>query len=161
MTHLRNLVLEHFTAEYVLNPYPAGELPCALFQTVRNAVVRTCRRHGPTGPMGEFHFEKDTDDLFEAWEPGDDEPVYWVVDDQYNDDQYLYLEFQDPVGFSPKWLEDITATLRQYPGWGIGVQSLTEGYLLIFADRLLVKGPGFQGCRNAAEVVEAVRKQIR
>jgi hypothetical protein len=161
MTRLCDLVVERYTTERVPNPHPRGELPWRLYQTVRNAVVRTCRCHGPTGPLGEIPLDKDDLDLILDREEGDEDPIYWVVDDQYNDERYLYMEFEDPVGFSPKWLEDVTATLRRFRGWGIGVDSLAKGYLLIFTDRLLVNGPGFKRCRDAADVIEAARKQIR
>jgi len=161
MTKLRDLAVEYYTVDHVPNDHPDGKLPWRLYQTVRNAIVRTCRRHGPTGPLGEIPLDKQSLNILKDWQRGDENPVYWVVDDQYNDERYLYMEIEDPLALSPKWLEDITAMLRRFPGWGIGVVNLTKGYLLIFADRLLVKGQPFKRCRAAMDVIEAARMQIR
>jgi len=158
MTRLQKLAVEHFRTKRIPNPSPSGELPWGLYQTVRNCLVRTCRRHGPTGPLGEFPLETDSHDISD-WGRGDDKHMYWIVDDQYNDEMYLYLEFVDASACSPQWLQDVTAALRSFPGWGIGVNGLPKGYLLIFANRLLVKGPLFRGCRDAANVIDAIRKQ--
>src|SRR5262249_23044366 len=146
---------------HVRNPYPDGQLPWQVYHTTRNAVVRTCRRHGATGPLGERPLSLDYLNSAEAWEPGDDKPIYWIVDDQYNHEMYLYMEFEAVSAFCEEWLIDITTTLAEFPGWGIGVDSLTSGYILIFADRLLVSGPGFKRCRDAVSVINAAKSQIR
>jgi hypothetical protein len=157
---LHRLVVEHYTADRIPNPYPGGELPWQIYHTVRNAVVRTCRRHGPTGPLGERPLDQAYVQSAKQWELGDEDPVYWIVDDQYNHEMYLYMEFQDARGCTPEWLADVTRTLAEFPGWGIGVASLKKGYVLIFTDRLLVQGPGFRECRDAASVVRAMQKQV-
>src|SRR5205085_9047389 len=123
-------------------------------------VVRTCQRHGPTGPLGGFPLKQQGAGTLD-WEMGDEDPIYWVVDDQYNDERYLDMEFEDPPAFTPDWLEDITATLKRFSGWGSGVDSLRKGNLLIFWDRLLVSAPGFRSCRVAGSVIKAGRKLIR
>ena len=158
MTRLSDLTVQRFRTKRVPNPY-AGQMTWRLYQKARNAIVRTCRRHGPVGPFGVFPLRSGRD--ISDWERGDDNPVYWIVDDQYNDEAYLYMEFVDPLGFTNKWLEGITKTLTRLSGWGIGVNSLRQGYVLIFADRLLVKGPQFRGCRNAESIVEAIRSEKR
>jgi hypothetical protein len=160
MASLSSLRVKHYTAEHIPNSYPKGDLPWQVYHEVRNAVVRTCRRHGPTGPLGVRPLDLDDLESAKAWEFGDKDPLYWVIDDQYNNERYLYLEPQAGTAFTPEWLEDITETLAQYPGWGIGVVSLAKGYLLIFADCLMVQGPGFQGCKTAASVLAAARKLV-
>ena|SRR5713101_5247793 len=117
---------------------------------------RDCARQ-----VGEIALDKKELNILEDWQSGDENPIFWVVDDQYNDERYLYMEFEDSLAFSAEWLEDITRTLGRYPGWGIGVDSLKKGYILIFADRLLVTGQPFKRCKTAMDVVEAVPKQIR
>jgi hypothetical protein len=159
MTRLNKLVVERYRTNRVPNPYPGGEMPGSLYYTARNAVVRACRRHGPVGPMGEVAFPEAGSKARPRWERGDPNPVYFVVDDWYNHEMYLYMEFVDTAGCTGKWLEDVTAALRSFRGWGIGVNSLPNGYLLIFADRLLVRGPQFRGCRDAASVAEAIRSR--
>jgi hypothetical protein len=93
------------------------------------------------------------------WKILDDNPTYWIVDDMYNDEAYQYMEFVDPAACTDSWLRDVTATLGRFPEWGIGVNSLHNGYLLIFAHKLLVKGSLFRGCRDAARITQAIRVQ--
>jgi len=157
MTKLHDLAVEHYQSERIPNPYPGGDLSWRQYQAVRNAMVLTCRRHGPTGPMGEFPLHKNSADIMD-WEPGDSNPVYFIVDDQYNDEMYLFMEFVASAGCTGTWLEDVTATLSHFPGWGIGINSLESCYVLIFADRLLVTGPAFSLCRNAEQVINAIRQ---
>jgi hypothetical protein len=88
MTRLSKLTVEHFRTRRVPNLY-SGELSWGIYQTVRNAIVRACRSHGPTGPMGEFPVERKSADISD-WKHGDENPVYWIVDDQYNDEMYIY-----------------------------------------------------------------------
>jgi hypothetical protein len=123
-------------------------------------MVQTCRRHGPTGPLGERPLDEDDLESAMHWERGDEQPVYWIVDDQYNDEMYLYLELEDARGCTAEWLADITHTLAQFSGWGIGVVNLKRGYVLVFADRLLVQGPGFRGCRDVRCVLKAMEEQV-
>jgi hypothetical protein len=161
MRDVAKLAVEHYTADRVDNPNPRGETPWHVYHTVRNAMVRCCRKHGPVGPLGVLPFDAKRPQFeVEAWERGDEQPVYWIVDDQYNDEMYLYMELEDASGCTSDWLADVTQTLAQFPGWGIGVVSLKRGYVLIFADRLMVQGPGFQGCRDVSSVLKAMREQV-
>lgn len=111
--------------------------------------------------MGERPLNTSSEESCDEWGPGDKNSVYFIVHDQYNDEMYLYMEFENPEAFTAEWLEDITGTLAKFPGWGIGVDSLRKGYILIYADRLLVKGPGFKNCRDIGAVIKVARKQIR
>jgi len=49
---LDSLKVIPFTRDRVPNEYPGGDLPWQMYHGVRNALVQTCRRYGPTGPMG-------------------------------------------------------------------------------------------------------------
>lgn len=162
MASLENLEVDQYWAEHVPNPYPKGNLPWQVYHEVRNAVVQTCRRHGPTGPLGIRPINVDNMKSAMSWERGDPDPVYYVIDDQYNDEMYLYLEPQRSAAFNAEWLADITATLARFPGWGIGLPGLgKKNYLLIFADRLMVHGAGFRGCKTADSVLSAARKLVK
>ena len=151
-----------YSEERVPNPYPKGPLPWQIYHKVRNAVVRTCRRHGPTGPMGECRISRwrAAPNIFK-WQRGDPDPVYYIIDDQYNDERYLYAELlgQDP--FNLTWLADIGKTLEEFPGWGIGVNNIPGHYIIIFYEKLLVNGPRLSTCKKASEVVDTVKELLR
>ena len=155
--------IEHFTAERIPNPSPSG-VPQQLFHTVRNAIVQKCRKHGPTGPMGLFPVGRtftDTGEFLDAWESGDSTPVFYVIDDQYNDfEQYQYIECLDAAYMTSEWLEDIMATLAQWPGWGIGISNVAGGYVLVFAEKLMVTGPPFEEAHDLYSVIAAVKKSL-
>jgi hypothetical protein len=162
MGELEQLKVVRFTLKRIPNPYPDGDLPWQVYHTVRNAIVRTCRRHGPTGPMGECIIEdsRDFPDI-DGWERGDKPETYFIVDDQYNDERYLYAEVCDAGAFSREWLAEIIETLQEHPGWAIGIKNLPDSYLLIFGNKLMVHGKPFRECCDAESVIKVVRRQIR
>ncbi len=146
-----------YTEERIPNPNPAGPLPWHEHQKVRNALVRVCRSHGPTGPLGilPIGFFESMPNV-RAWEAGDQDPVYFVIDDQYNDELYQYLEFCKPGAMTKEWLSDVVAMLHDHFGWGVCISSLSGNYAIIFADRLLVTGEKLGKCRSVSEILEAV-----
>jgi hypothetical protein len=111
--------------------------------SLREDLLNALEKHGLTGP----------DD------PADP-PHCYLVDDQYNQERYHYLEVYQPAMLSLNWLKDVTAALQGFSGWGMGVKNLRQAYLLIFGDRLLVNGSAFRRCKDAAAVLEAVKKLI-
>lgn len=155
-----SLVVHHYDLDHIPNPSPGGSVSFHRYHSIRNAIVRVCRRHGPTGPLGELPLDKPDLDLIADWEYGDDDPTYFVLDDQLNDEMYLYINFIDPNGCKPQWLDDVTITLAEFDGWGIGVNGLEDGYLLIFSDRLLVTGGLFHSCTNSTCVIDAIRHTV-
>jgi hypothetical protein len=162
MRGLERLQVKRFTADRVPNRYPGGELPWQVYHAVRNAVVRASRRYGPTGPMGECPVDegREAPNLL-AWPRGDPDPAYYVLDDQPGHERYVYVELYGVDPFNPGWLAGVAEALQEFPGWGLGVGNIPGGYVLIFGDRLLVKGRAFEGCQDAAGVVEAARRLFR
>jgi hypothetical protein len=155
------LMIEHYTAERIPNPSPSGEVSLQLFHKVRNDIVQTCRTHGPTGPMGLFpvgHSFKDSGEVLDAWESGDADPAYYVIDDQYNDEFYQYVEVCAAAHFTAEWIEDIMETLARWPGWGIGIVNINEGYVLVFSDKLMVNGLCFASADELPSVITAAKK---
>jgi hypothetical protein len=131
----------HYDADHVYDDRPGRKPTTKRFYEIRDSVVATCMRHGLTGP-----------------ECGVDEGhVYWVVDDQYNDERYQYLEICKPAGMTKSWLLDLMATLEKHPQWGVGISIPYAGYMLVFSDRVMVS-PGFRGVEALDDVIErAVR----
>jgi hypothetical protein len=146
-------VIEHYTAQSIPNPYPAGDLPWQVYHTVRNAVFRCCRRFGKAGPMGERAITNDKAISDERWPRGDHPEDFYVVDDQLNHDWYIYVEIETPSVFTEAWLRDLVGTLSDYPGWGVGLIAFRFAYILVFADKLMVTGKIFENCHDIACVV--------
>jgi hypothetical protein len=78
---LEALKIVPFTRDRVPNDYPGGELPWQVYYTVRNALVQTCRKFGPTGPMGVVKIVADVADPIKMlavdpdfWQRGDTDP---------------------------------------------------------------------------------------
>jgi hypothetical protein len=161
MMDIDDLKVSHFATNRVPNPYPGGQLPWQVYHTVRNAMVRTCRRFGPTGPLGECAIIEGRECLdVNCWEHGDPSPIYYIIDDQYNDEQYLYAELVGEEAFNAAWLAAITATLREHKGWGIGIRSFPDSYILIFGNRLMVNGK-LSRCKTATEVIAKARRLLK
>jgi hypothetical protein len=110
---------------------------------LREDLLTVLEKHGLTGP----------DD------PAED-PHFYLVDDRYNEERYHYMEVYKPSALTLNWLKDTTGALRNHPGWGVGVKNLQEGYLFVFADRLLVTGQAFRHCTDALSVLDAVKMLI-
>ena len=146
-------IIEHFTAERIPNPNPAGEVSWQLYHTVRNAVFRCCKQFGTAGPMGERPIIPDEDESARNWHVADHESEYYIIDDQYNHECYVYLELLTSRTFSEEWVTAMMQTLGEFPGWGAGLNAFPQAYVLIFADKLLVKGKTFEDCSDLPSVV--------
>ncbi len=48
-----------------------------------------------------------------------------------------------------------------HPGWGLGVNNIHKAYVLIFGERLLVRGRDFGSRPNVARVVDVVSRLLR
>jgi hypothetical protein len=167
MKGLDSLRIVPFTRDHIPNDYPGGKLPWQVYQRVRNALVQTCRKHGPTGPMGVVKIVPDVEDPSmmladdrDFWERGDPDPAYWIIDDQYNSERYCYAELYGDNPFNSGWLLSITAALREFEGWGLGVKNIPDSYVLIFGDRLMVKGQ-LAKCKSAQEVVTSASRLLK
>src|SRR5262249_47586720 len=86
--------------------------------------------------------------------------VYFVVDDIYNSERYHYVELCRPKGVTRAWLRDVMRFLRKAPHWGICICSLSDGYAILFADRIMVTGRGFEGCSNVDRFVTQLRDAV-
>lgn len=148
-----NLRVRHYRAKRIENrPDPAELVEDGHGHTrnddnwhaLREALLYTCAKHGHVGP----------DD------PSPD-PDFWLVDDRYNDERYHYMEAHRAAAVSRAWIADVTCVLSSYSGWGVGVSNIREGYLLVFADQWMVTGKAFRSCRNAEQVLEAIRRAIK
>jgi hypothetical protein len=153
--------IEHYTKVRIADP--DGSASPSDFHAARNAVVRACRLHGPTGPFGVLPLEKlqDSDEWRSLWERGDPDAVYFVVDDQYNCERYQYIECTDPQYFTAEWILDLMAALREIPGWGIGIGSIPGGYALVFADRIMVIGRCFKDAHDLPTLVTSAQEAVR
>lgn len=143
--------IEHYSAERVPDPDPAGPHTWQVHYTVWNAVVGVCRRHGKVGPFLERPITDNPDvNSFDDWPTGfgPEESDYWVIDDWWDSDRYVYLELPNPRAFTAAWLHDLMDALRPYPGLGVGIGAFEKAYILAFADTLMVTGRIFEACRD-------------
>ena len=137
------------------------------FHTVRNAILRACRKSGTVGPMGEAPIGHDGSkpDLKtrRAWKVENRHCEYHVVEDQmFASYRYHNIEFYpDRRRFLyPEGLRDMWMTLGQHPGWNIGI-SITDAdqhFILIQRRRICVSGEAFKGCTTAAELCDRLEE---
>ncbi|CAN5591745.1 hypothetical protein BH10PLA1_BH10PLA1_06220 [soil metagenome] len=147
------LPIEHYTAERIPNPYPAGVLPWQVYHYVRNAVVRCCRKFGRTGPMGECPIV-DGELPDREWKLGDPDPLdFFVIDDHYNDERFIYLSIVNRDALTGQWVRELMLVLADFVGWGIGIVDIPTAYILIFADKLMVTGEVFGACHDIECVI--------
>ncbi len=134
-----NMSVVQYDADYVPNPNPAGETAFEEFWQVRASVLAASQEHGETGPEST------------------DNAIYWIVDDQYNDERYQNMEVYKPEGWTIEWLTALMGPLREHEGWAISIGNIDQGHLLVFADRLMVTGPTFENCVDLESVVSAAK----
>jgi hypothetical protein len=77
-------------------------------------------------------------------ESGDQDPLYFVLDDQLNHERYIYIDMLSRSALSRSWLADIVVALATLPYWGVGIMNIAKGYVLIFPNMLLVAGEQFE-----------------
>src|SRR5947209_8781264 len=104
MTKLSRLSVKRYRAERIPNPSPTGETSFDQFHTVRNAIVHVCQRHGGVAGLGAFDFHRRDNPLKDwraqlraVWGSSDANAKLHVIDDQYNDELYQYMEILDPA----------------------------------------------------------------
>ncbi len=143
--------------EHVPNPGPEP-VTWQQYYGTRNLLVDVCRRHGTTGPLGRLTIT-DEEEEGDDWEFGDDDCRYFIINDMYNtEDRYVYMELIDSTAVTRGWLDDVCAMLADTGGWAVGVHIVEDGYMLIFADRLMVTGPRFAGCQTVDDAVRSLQR---
>jgi len=136
-----NIPVIHYRSNYVANPNPNGETPFDEFWDVRHSLLAVSQQFGPTGP--EFR---------------SDIPLhFWLVEDQYNDDLYQNMEVYEPGAWKAEWLSALIGCLEHHKGWAISIGNIENGHMLLYADRVMVTGPTFEGCRDIASVATAAK----
>jgi hypothetical protein len=88
------------------------------------------------------------------------QPDFFIVDDQYNDERYLYVSVCDKACFTLEWVLDLLQTLRDLPGWGVCITNVENGYLILFSERIMVTGKTFSCCNNLLQLVERARTSL-
>lgn len=159
----RNVRIADFRNKRITDPRARHmEMPWQEYHTVRNAVYRVCKRHGTTGPMGECPIVKGAVGPGERghWPAGDEDPDYFLVDDQLNSERYLYMEVLRKEAITDAWLADVVNELSKWPGWGIGITNIPKGYLLLFPSIFLHMGPAFRGTESLTDLVRRWKRAI-
>src|SRR5688572_31641289 len=109
------------------------------FHEARNSIVRVCRRHGRTGPLGEYNPAPTGQ---ESFQDGDSPADFFVVDDQLSHDRDLFVGILSPNVLTINWVLDIEHALLDMRGWAVWLRNLDHevdaavmpGVLLIHGD---------------------------
>ncbi len=158
--HLR---IVHYSDKRVADPRGATALSYQDFHRARNAVLATCRLFGTVGAMAEYPLDASLTEIASdaAWAvTPHSKPDFFVVDDQLNNDRYIYIEISPQVHVSSEWLCAMATCLLALDGWGIAITNVTNGYVIVLAQVLLLHGPVFDGCKDLEEVAYALRMHL-
>jgi hypothetical protein len=158
----KNLRVVHYRGKRIADPCGSSELPWQEYHGARNRIVRACLAHGTTGPKLECPLTADVDDPYgmPGWPNGDNDAVYWVIDDQLNHERYIYVQITAPRGVTQAWLASIVDALQEMPFWGVGISNIRRGYVIVMSTLLLVTGKPFEGCDDVASVIRAMRVNL-
>jgi hypothetical protein len=161
MSDLNDLKVEAFTAKRVRNEYRGGKMTWQTFHAVRNAIVRTCKKFGTTGPMGEIKLDPSVTDLNvhlaedqQFWLHGDTDPQYRIAEDAPGNECFVHINLHGDNPLKLEWLAAIIATLKDHRGWAVEIGNIPESALVIFSKRILVKGRQLSHCKTATQVVD-------
>lgn len=136
-----NIAVVHYESDNVPNPKPEGATSIEEFWRVRTSILAVSQEFGATGPESEA-----------------EEPCYWLVDDQYNDELYQNIQVYKPGGWNTEWLFALAKCLQKnHHGWGIHIGNIDQGHIVVFADRLMVTGSTFANCCDIESVVAAAK----
>jgi hypothetical protein len=139
------LSVTHFDDDFLPNPSPPG-MEYNEFVSIYRDMKATCERFGPATGGGSERVEG--------------AKFYVLWDEKGLDHRYAYVEVLDPAVFTAEWVEAVAEVCSRHKGWGVGIDNLKDGYVLVFADRVMVKGLPFADCRTVTDVATAGRGQL-
>lgn len=143
------VLVQYYDSDHVKNPNPLGDTPYDRFDRVRQAIVAVCRRYGPVCPEDQFNGDGTVTDY-----------GFFVADDQYNSELFHYAEIHNRDVITTKWIHNIQDTLRRFKGWGLCLMNIRFGYVILFADRILITGPPFVNCSTVDDVIQTARRCV-
>jgi len=144
---------------------PNRETTWQEFHAVRNSVLRTCRRFGTVGDMGEAPITDDEEVPDDGWhvetacsgEFGDESsPAYHCVDDQWYTGQIFVRLEAFPSEINARLLGTLAAMLTDYPNWCVEIFAGC-GMIWVWADSIKVTGPAFENCQHLTDFDDACR----
>lgn len=135
-----------------------ASVPCVTWQQYygfRNAILKALRPLGSVGPMGECLIADEGDGPPGPWPVECDEPDFFVVDDWYNDWEFFIRIETHSRRISKEFIHALVSVLSAMPRrWAAGID-VGDGYLLLYADRLMTDGPRFEHCDSMGDVIAA------
>ena len=164
---ISDLPIIHFSTDFLEGDYGLGlddrsdlNVPMPMFRQfydLRNSVLRACRRFGSVGAAGDYQWDEEEAGpyLAESEIVGDSDPEFFVVDEMWNPiDKYIKVEPTSSHLINFGLLSSLVEAVRSYPGWAVGVY-LEDCCVLVFAEKLMVKGPRFKNSFTVLSVIAA------
>jgi hypothetical protein len=135
------------------DPRAPAETTYDEFLVVRDAIIKALRPFGSTSSLG---CEDDTAPLPAGEQlASDGMPVFHVIWDLYDAEEWLVRVEPASGSLRSTILEELRDALASFPGWGCSLPCGT-GMLLLYSDRVLHRGPLFEGCFDWPSVLERV-----
>jgi hypothetical protein len=129
------------------------------FYNFRNHVLRVLRVFGTAGPMGEVDLSAVDEDQPSFSSDIVESPVFFVVDDMYNEHDRISIVECDPTNIDAVVIESLCAMMLMFPGWRVSF-SLGDSGLVVSSDAVLVGGRRFWDCISVLEVSGRCQKPV-
>jgi len=124
------------------------------YYSFRNQLLSVLRPFGSVGPMGECRITEDADGPPEPWPVETSHPDFFVLDDWLNNCSFWIKIETDNKFVTVSVLQALHDVLKTMPAhWAIGIAT-GEGYILLFADKIMTDGPQFESCATVKEVLQ-------
>jgi hypothetical protein len=95
-------------------------------------------------------------------ENGVPDDVDYVPVDAYapGNDGFVRLEVCHARALTRAWLADLMAVLRRFAPWGVILNNLGRGTVIVYGDSLHLEGEHYQGCRTLEDVVTRAAEDL-
>lgn len=129
------------------------------FYNFRNHVLHVLRVFGTAGPMGEVDLSAAEENQPSFSSEIVESPVFFVVDDMYNEHDRISIVECDPTSIDAVVIESLRAMMLTFPGWRVSF-SLGDSGLVVSSDTVLIGGRRFWDCASVLEVSERCQKPV-
>jgi hypothetical protein len=113
------------------------------FRKVRRMINTASSALGPLRP--------DHNNEYGNRDRADQSCYYFLLDDWLNDDRWQRINLCDPKGVTPEWFDAMRRVLALRPRWALSIRAFESGHALLFANRLVVAGEAYRGCKTFEE----------
>ncbi len=154
----------HYDVTFIPNPMRHGitnDEALSDFVSARNRLVYILAPTVTIGPSGNAFIATLPDgDSFIDFESGPNVYSIYLSEDLLSLDRYLYVEFVSATAVNSNVFDKFVEAIEALDGWAISIGGMRDGYVIVFSDRICVRGKPFASANTLSEVVQIVASNL-